>query len=123
VAPGDVARAVELESHGHGVARADGLAPCARDAGIAQAWESAHASGPRVEVKRKRARLTDVAHMSAPERCLGCAGCSLVGQIVVSRPSKLSFPFSFYFLFHFILFLIHLNSNFEFNSGVNSNSC
>jgi hypothetical protein len=43
--------------------------------------------------------------------------------IAVSWPGKPSFPISFYFLFHFILFLIHLNSNFEFNSGANSNSC
>jgi hypothetical protein len=40
--------------------------------------------------------------------------------------AQVSFYFiSFFFsdLFFSILFLIHLNSNFEFNSGANSNSC
>jgi hypothetical protein len=54
--PGNIAQVVEQEPFGHGVARADRLASHARDANSTQAWENALASGPRVEVKCKRAR-------------------------------------------------------------------
>lgn len=37
---------------------ADRLAPCARNTDSAQAWENVLASGPRVEVKRKRVART-----------------------------------------------------------------
>jgi hypothetical protein len=51
VASGVIAQVVELKPSGHGVAEADKLAPCSKNADSAQAWEkNILASGPHLAV-------------------------------------------------------------------------
>jgi hypothetical protein len=108
VAPGDVARAVEPESHGHGVARADGLAPCARDAGSAQAWARADQRGPRAS-ERNEANAGGATGRWGP--CVGAKGLEAglrglqfgVGPICGAK-AQVGSILSLFFLFFCFLF-------------------
>jgi hypothetical protein len=123
VAPGDVARAVEPESHGHGVARADGLAPCARDAGSAQAWARADQRGPRAS-ERNEANAGGGDWPVGP-LCRRKRAGSWAARVAIRSWADLwrqgpgrfySFSFFFIFLFSFLSFL-----NSILNSNLNSN--
>jgi hypothetical protein len=119
VAPGDVARAVEPESHGHGVARADGLAPCARDAGSAQAWARADQRGPRAS-ERNEANAGGGDWPVGP-LCRRKRAGSWAARVAIRSWADLwrqgpgrFYSFSFFYFSVFFSFLSKFNSEFKF---------
>jgi hypothetical protein len=106
-------------------ARGDG-GHAARDSGREEGADK----GARMLVKREGTcageRLPSGAQPSAHKIQVGWRG---EGEYMGARsglgPTRVSPPPLLLFLFSvlFSLFLIHLNSNFEFNLGANSNSC